>query len=407
MLRQIVICLLFQSTLGIGIVQADDAPSTGTSPDVDALKNKTALVNAQTDLIKAQSELIAAKYGAAPKISDGTISNPEKFVALGQWALGAATNDVAEQAAAMFCDDGNLCKMKVCKQHSEKECESNRKNILITSTADRRTPYLLAKIIDLRLNKLTDRLNDAMDIMRTNEGRGNKEHSLANGINIAEGIVGSLDSLIGLFRSDYAFSDLDVHASSFTLGLAVAAKIKERCEVCKIEVEGLGGPSKEDLKLQDSGLIADYNRFVETLAATEKAFSKTRPNEKDSSDKKEKYAEIKEVIDEANKFDIALTTPVSGHVPLVKAATALQNDHTMVLYANFGSYNSSAITRKRLLSFNDEITAVAGGQGEIAVFDKNYTLLGIRVYTIDARVGGRLSQIVDGSSGAKSFSKHQ
>jgi hypothetical protein len=358
---------------------ADDG--TVTDATTLALQANAARLKAQADLYAQQTALMTAKFGAPATPPSGSITNPEKLSAIGQWTLAAATHDAAGAVVDWV--------RSIASDPQVDACLNTGQMIFVTSTQDRRAGAATAQFIDNRLQAFTDELNTPVDTV-SGASASVKNFALPAVLAAISGVAGTADSLAGLFRSDYTIGDLSVTADDTTLRMDVAAELHSRFPTMQPTVDALAGPT-------DAGypMLSDYQAFdtARQDAATEYA-RKIAPLKTDTE--KAKYADRKALLDAASAFDTALTTPANGQTPLVAAAIALESsgvDHCVV-YVKFGTYNSSLVTRKRLLSRNDAITVVAGGIVQAAFFDLSGELRAVNLIDIDKRVAGHLTDIV-------------
>ncbi len=356
---------------------AQDTPPT--DPRVAELTAETARLKAENDLLTQKDALIKAQYGAPATAPTGSITNPEKFTAMGQWTLAAATAELAGKAVDVWSGDGT----------PKQRCSDPATAVLITSSPDRQAQHVAADLIRQRLDQFTSALDGIAAQPR-------HARALAFGIAgagaIVQGVVGTLDSLVGLFRADYTIGDLAVTSDDFTLRLAVASKLQVTCPGVAVVVDQLSAPSSASYPL----ITGEYARFSNAWSAARGAYAKEMAAAKNDAERA-RFADAGALLEAASAFDAALTTPVDGAVPLVNAAMVLADDDRphWVLFVKFGTYSSSMITRKHLLSRNDVVTAVAGGQGQVVLFDTEGRLVTTRLFRIDKRVGGKLSEIVD------------
>jgi hypothetical protein len=110
-----------------------------------------------------------------------------------------------------------------------------------------------------------------------------------------------------------------------------------------------------------------------------------------------KKAQLAAIIAEADEFDKAITaqpTISGGQSPLIAAALALENPPATacVLFATY-SIATSAITRKKLFSRNDHVTAVMGGFLKLAVFDSGGALVTADVIPIKSKLSQDLKSL--------------
>lgn len=355
------------------LAAASAAADPPADPEVARLNAEAARLTAETALLTAQTANAAAKYGPVPAGKEGTITNPEKFLAMGQWTLSAATAEVAQNVLTQ------LPGLSACPG-----------DLFVTSTEDRRAAAIGARTIGRKLESFTEVLEEKDASVRTSR------LALLPALNAVRGVVGSLDSLVGLFRADYAFADAGATASDSSLRLAVAHALETRGSRppgARVFVDGFAEPAVDRKSVP--ALMSQYERFdTARRAATVRYLRDTAAAKTDAE--KAKLAADKAILDAANAFDTALTTPVGGQVPLVGAALADIDLEvgTCVVYVKFGSYASSLVTRKKLLSRNDEVVALAGGSVQIALFDDKGAPLDYAVMKVDKRHGAKLSDLV-------------
>jgi hypothetical protein len=362
---------------------ADDG--TITDANTLALQADTARLKAQADLIAQQTALMTAKFGAPATAPTGSITSPEKLSAIGQWTLAAATHDAASAVTRW---------VKVLAADPQVDaCFTQSQKIFITSTQDRRAGAAAARFIDDRLRAFADELSAPIDTL-SGASAGLKNFALPAVLAAISGAVGTADSLTGLFRSDYTIGDLSVTGDDTTLRMDVASELGDTFKGVQTTIESIAGPT-------DAGypMLSDYQAFDTARQNAAAEYARTIAPLKTDAEKA-KYADRKALLDSAGAFDAALTTPANGQTPLVAAAIALEAsgiDHCVV-YVKFGTYSSSVVTRKRLLSRNDAVTVVAGGIVQAAFFDLSGELRGVRLIDIDKRVTGYLTDIVSNAT---------
>lgn len=355
-------------------VRADTAP---VDPEVARLNAEKARLEAETEMLKAKAANMAARFGVAATAKEGSIESPENLSAMGHWTLSAATSAVAGKITGKVTDSLKL------------NCSGV--DVLVTSTEDRRSGAANAEIVKGRLSAFIRSLNAALD-------KDNQRAMLGQltSVNAIAGLVGTMDSLVGLLRADYAIADLDATANNMSLQIKVAGALAEKLQ-SPVRVDGLAGPGRAN------ALIALYTEFSTARRGAQAryadAFAKAESEaEKAKSDAgKAALAGVKTLLDATAELDSALTKPVAGQVPLVQLALADESSGSdaCVVYVKFASYSASIVTRKRLLSRNDGVAAVAGGSVQMAAFDRKGKLLMVDVIPVDERIGGKLSEIVD------------
>ena len=356
-----------------------DEPTTPVDPAVMKLQAQTAELKAETDLLIQQNALLTAKYGAPASSPTGSITNPEKFSAMGQWTLSAATRETGEQIADWYSRLGD----------AKGSCGDSER-LLITSEQDRRAGVANAELIDEKLKALTSLLKVPVQTAPA-AGASRRAFGVPAVAAAVSGTVGALDSLVALMRSDYTFADSAATADDLALRLEVASAMAHLAKPIRADVQGL-------MTSLSSGsyLLTDYADFDDARrSASDAYFDAIAPLKTDVE--KARFAARKALLDAAASFDTALATPVNGQLPIISAALSadVSGAGKCVLYVKFSAYSASLVTRKRLLSKNDQVTAIAGGAAHAAVFDPDGTLQSARSFRIDERVGGKLSDVVE------------
>ena len=224
--------------------------------------------------------------------------------------------------------------------------------LFITSTADLRTNGTAARLLRQQLFDETAQLGGSPRIGTSD--------SVVSTIGAVRGIVGSLDSLVGLFRSNYTIADQTIAANNLMLRVAIAKQLIR----ADVRVDGLG-------RNPDSGyeLVRTYDAFDRARRSA----AQSNKNEKNKA-KKEEVAGIIAAADELSK---ALLLPgASGTPPLAAVAVALENprDDACVLYVTHALV-ANAITRQRLLSRNDHVSVAIGGNVEYALLGRQSEVL--------------------------------
>ena len=348
-------------------VRADTAP---VDPEVARLNAEKARLEAETEMLKAKAANMAARFGVAATAKEGSIESPENLSAMGHWTLSAATSAVAGKITGKVTDSLKL------------NCSGV--DVLVTSTEDRRSGAANAEIVKGRLSAFIDSLNAAL------EKKGNKARMVQlTSVNAIAGLVGTMDSLVGLLRADYAIADLDATANNMSLQIKVAGALAEKLQ-SPVRVDGLAGPGRAN------ALMDLYTKFSTARQAAQARYADAFAKAKSDAGKAA-LAGVKTLLDATAELDSALTKPVAGQVPLVQLALADESSGSdaCVVYVKFASYSASIVTRKRLLSRNDGVAAVAGGSVQMAAFDRKGKLLMVDVIPINERIGGKLSEIVD------------
>lgn len=354
-----------------GVAHADTSPTP--DPEVARMNAEAARLAAETALLNAQTANSAARFGAPATGLEGTITNPDKFSAMAHWTLSAATNSAVE----------NLSTPIVSKLSS---CGSNE--VFVTSTEDRRGATFTAEILDNRLVAFTKQLEAALPDGVAPSGK-ERMAFLAQAAAV-RGLVGTVDSLIGLFRTNYTFSDLASTANDVSLRIALARELMTKLGGRRVVVDGLASPAAT------SGLMATYDGFDTERQRAQNRYAKAFAAAKTDAERAA-LAGVKALLDGAAALDSALTTPANGQVPLVGIAIAVPivDSKACVVYARYGSYSASLVTRKRLMSKNDSVVAIAGGTVNYAVFDSTGVMIAADTLAVDERIGGELSDIVD------------
>lgn len=338
------------------ISQTAMAQNTSTDPQVARDNAEAARLAAETALLNAQTANIKAKYGEPVKAPEGTISGQDKFGALAEWTHTSAINALGAGASD-----------SLTTLLSGTECGG--KPLYITSTADGRPARVVAKSIESQLKGMTSALKA--------ETRAASSESVLNTGAMIKGTIGVLDSLVGLFRSDYSIVGLSTSADELALRfkiaeLIAAADIKNAKQANTeyksrtVDIDGLSRAPSGELSL-----MVVYREF-------DTALREAKERNKAQKDAKEKAA-LAATITSAEAFDkIISTQPATpnGQSPLVAASIALEapSSKSCVLFATY-SISTSTITRKRLLSRNDRIMTASGGQLKIALFSPDGTLL--------------------------------
>ena len=371
-----VVFFLATALMAAGANAQDAAP---VDPELAQMQAETARLTQQVQLLTQESALAKARFGAAPTAPAGTIATPEKFVALGYWTAGAASRRLAQQAVAFL-------------QSADKKCVFGKDiPLLITSVADRRTVEAAASLLNSRLISFTKELN------RVSAGggggaRASRAFAIAPVAAAISGTVGTLESLVSLFRSDYSISEVPVTLDKMALRLEVAEALQAAewdGKDMAITVDGLQGARSDT-----PALLASYSVFdAARISAGARYAAATHGL---TGDALKPFVDEKAILDAAAAFDQKLTTPVDGSIPLVNAALQfeLSGKNQCVLYVDIPSYGTSIMTRKRLLSKNDSVTAVAGGMAQLVLFDEKGAMVKMKSFRIDQRVGGKLSDVL-------------
>lgn len=361
------------------VVYADEPAAP--DPEVAQLNAEAARLAAETALLTAQSANAAARFGAAATPLEGTITGADKFSAMSHWTLSAATDTAAAHTSTAI-----LTKLQAC----------GSKDILVTSTEDRRAAALTAEILDNRLVAFTKQLKAAL----AGAGPPSAEKRMAVFAQAAaiKGLVGTIDSLVGLFRTNYTFTDLAGTANDLSLRIALARELSKNLgNQGVVVVDGFASPAST------SGLMATYDKFDTERQLAQGRYATAFAAAKTDAEKAA-LAGVKSLLDGAAALDSALTMPAAGQVPVVSIALAvpIANSKACIVYAKFGSYSASLVTRKKLMSRNDSVVAIAGGTVNYAVFDTNGVMTAVDTWSVDERIGGTLSDI---AGSAKSLGK--
>jgi hypothetical protein len=362
--------------LSLALVANADEPEK-PDPEVARLNAEAARLTAETALLAAQSASAAARFGAAATPIEGTITGADKFSAMSHWTLSAATTAVAEHASTALLEKVIAC---------------GSGDVLVTSSEDRRAAALTAKILENRLTAFTGQLKDALAAASP---LAPKSRMLALTQTAAvKGLVGTIDSLVGMFRTNYTFTDLDVAANDLALRIELSRELSKKLNNRPIVVDGLASPAST------SGLIATYDRFDSERQLAQQRYAKAFAAAKNDAEKTA-LAGVKSLLEGAAALDTALTTPAGGQVPIVSIALAvpIANSKACVVYVKFGAYSASLVTRKKLMSRNDSVVAIAGGAVNYALFDTNGVMTAADTLSLDERIGGKLSDIVRSAKG--------
>lgn len=350
------------------IVRADTTP---VDPEVARLNLEKARLEAETEMLKAKAANMAARFGVAATAKEGNIESPENLSAMGHWTLSAATSTVTREITGKITDA------------LKRNCSGV--DVLVTSTEDRRSRAANAEIVKGRLSAFIDSLNDALE----------KEDDRARMVQLTSidaiaGLVGTMDSLVGLLRADYAIADLEATANDMSLQIKVAGALAEKLQ-SPVWIDGLAGPGRAN------ALIDLYTEFSNARRGAQARYADAFAAAGKDAGKIAALAGVNTLLEAAAELDSALTQPVGGQVPLVQLALADESSGSgaCVVYVKFASYSASIVTRKRLLSRNDGVAAIAGGSVQMALFDGKGKLLMVDVIPIDERIGGKLSEIVD------------
>jgi hypothetical protein len=335
-----------------------------TDPQVAADNAATARLNAETARINAENTNVAAKYGTPATAPTGTITNPDKFSALTQWAHAQALGELGETAFTNVSkpfEQGGKC---------------FGKSVFVTSVADGRPAAVVASSIKDQLEKFTAALKEPK--------RGPSIESLTTGVAAIRGAIGTLDSLVGLFRADYTIADMATTSDDLALRMKVGKRLADTLGWPRVRIDGLSRAPVTTLPLMTA-----YGNFD-----TARADATTRnKSEKDPARK----AELAAIIAAADAFDKAITTQpttAGGQSPLVAAALALDNPQptSCVLFVTY-SIATSAITRKRLLSRNDHVTAAMGGLLKLVLFDDTGAFVVADVITLKSKLSQDLKEL--------------
>jgi len=349
------------------IVRADTAP---VDPEVARLDRETARLEAETRMLNAKAANMTARFGAAATAKEGSIGSPEKLSAMGHWTLTEATSAVTREITGKVTDSLKL------------HCSGA--DILVTSVEDRRSGAANATIVKDRLAAFIRSLNAALDKDDQRAMMGQ-----LTSVNAIAGLVGTMDSLVGLLRADYAIADLDAAPNNMSLQIKVAGALAEKLQ-SPVWIDGLAGPGRAN------ALIDLYTEFSTARRGAQARYADAFAKAKSDAEKAA-LAGVNTLLAAAAELDTALTQPVAGQVPLVQLALADESSGggSCVVFVKFAAYSASIVTRKRLLSRNDGVAAIAGGSVQMAAFDRTGKLLMVDVIPIDERIGGKLSEIVD------------
>jgi len=360
-----------------GAARAEEAPPV--DPNVARLNADTARLQAETALLTAQAANATARFGAAATVKEGTITNPGNFSAMGHWTLSAATDSATTKITGEIA------------QSLKDSCAGV--DILVTSVEDRRASAVHASIVGERLDGFTRELEKALSAA---EPPGVRRMEGLAAVSSIRGLVGTIDSLVGLLRADYAFADLAAAANDMSLRIEVAEALNASLSQ-RVLIDGLASPGRTN------ALISKHITFSNARQGAQGRYVVAFANA-GSDAEKAKLAGVKALLDAAATLDSVLTTPASGQVPLVQLALASESSGKDIcaVYVKFASYSASIVTRKRLLSRNDTVAAIAGGSVQLAVFDKMGHMLLADVISVDERISGKLSEIMDN---AKPFGK--
>lgn len=350
------------------IVRADTAP---VDPEVARLDRETARLEAETRMLNAKAANMTARFGAAATAKEGSIGSPEKLSAMGHWTLTEATSAVTREITGKVTDSLKL------------HCSGA--DILVTSTEDRRSGAANAEIVKGRLSAFIDSLDAAL-VKKDNKARMVQLTS----VNAIAGLVGTMDSLVGLLRADYAIAELEPTPNDMSLQIKVAGALAEKLQ-SPVRVDGLAGPGR------GNALLDRYAEFSTARREAQERYAVAFAEAGDDTGKIAKLAGVETLLAATAELDTALTQPVAGQVPLVQLALADESSGggSCVVFVKFAAYSASIVTRKRLLSRNDGVAAIAGGSVQMALFDGKGKLLMVDVIPIDERIGGKLSEIVD------------
>src|SRR5690349_17974366 len=188
-------------------------------PAVTAMNAEAARLAADTALRTARAANIAARYGAAPDAPDGTITGPEKLTALPHWVLSETLSTTARTIKADLKEQ----LVSKCGYPGEKVENPKLNTILVTSTADTRAATAAARLIESQLKRFTKELGGG-----TQAGGDVEEYALplTDVAGAIKGVVGTLESLVGLFRADYTIADSTPTVDNLMLRLAVAQELR-------------------------------------------------------------------------------------------------------------------------------------------------------------------------------------
>jgi hypothetical protein len=346
---------------------ATDAP---TDPVVAALDTKLDILNDKVSLAQQENELLKSKFGAPAAAPTGAINAPEKFGAIAQWAAHELYGDAATQASSFA---GDSIKSLACP------------GVFVTSTPDKRATIAAAQLIADKLDSLTVELNK----IATPPPGGNPRFAIAAAALALTGIIGSLDSIVGLFRADYSIADIPSSLDDLSARVAVGSKLGSGKPAGFIIVEGM------DQRTEPSALLAKYKSFDTARSSAQAKYAAEAASAKSDAEKAT-AAEHKALLDAAAAYDIALTTPAAGVTPITAASVTYEivNKKLCVMYVKVVGFATTAITRKRLLSRNDDLTIVSGANLQFVLFDEMGAFVKADLFKFDWRVGARLGDVI-------------
>lgn len=324
--------------------QTARAQDPSADPQVTRDNLEAARLSAETALLNAQTANMKAKYGEATTAPEGSISGLDKFGALAQWTHSDVLESLGASTITRLC----TALKSACSGSS----------IYITSVADTRPGRVVAKSVEQQLKNMT--------LALSNDASAPSAESIVSTTAMIRGAVGALDSLVGLFRSDYSIADISTPADELALRIKIAEGLAANGRSWSdIQIDGLNRASESELPLMQA-----YRKFD----TARKAAIERNKQEKDEK----KKADLAATIASAEAFDKVITAVPSspgGQSPLVAAAIALESPpaSSCVLFATY-NISTSTITRKRLLSRNDRITTASGGQLKLALFSSSGAL---------------------------------
>lgn len=349
--------------------RADDPP-TPVDPRLAELEAQVALLTAKATIAEKQGLLLNARFGTPATAPAGSVDGQEHFAAFGQWALSSIYDDLGGKAA------------EIVAPHKAK-CSAG---YLITSTADRSQTLLAAKLIHSKLGAYTADLDKLLPAAIP---AGAPLAAAPAVIAAVAGLFGSADKLVGLFRSDYKLTSVTAEPNTLAARVVVASALADKLGASTdIIVEGL------DQRSDERDLVVSYRAFSDSLRRADRRYAMALAAAQ-SDDEKAKLAYHKSVLDSAHTFDGALTTLDAGVVPLMALSAALESTRRCVCFVDFAGLGSVLITRKRLLSRNDNLVAISGGTALLVLFDGSGNTLARNRLRVDKRLTGRLSKFVD------------
>lgn len=361
------LCALLFAGAAMSAAAQAQAPAT-TDPRLLQLEAEVALLTAKAAIAEKKAAIAGARFGEPATAPAGTISGQENFAAFGQWALADVYGKIGDQARTLAVY-GSKCP----------------RGFLVTKTGDRSERLIAAGIVKKKIDEYTILLA-SIQPPAPPAAAPVPAAALPAAVMAISGLLGSADKLVGLFRSDYTISAAGADVDELAPVVAAATGLRAATGADVI-VEGL------DQRSSGGELVRSYQGFFKALQDAHRRYARAL-SAATTADDKAKLAGDGALLDAADAFDTALTVSDAGTVPLVGLALAFESTQRCTLVVHVAGLKTSLITRKRLLSRNDELIAVSGGTIALVLFNADGGLLDTQRLTIDRRIAGRLDKIV-------------